>query len=118
MKIAVYDLVGGYYLISQSLENLVRRIRSKINNGDRNLGGDDFDQKIMNWLAEEIQVLKSKLTLRQDPLALQRLKEASEKKLKLKLSSSLRLLKSTLHTSLLPRLVLKHLVRTLTAERI
>jgi len=77
MKIAVYDLGGGTFDISiLELGGGVFEVKST--NGDTHLGGDDFDQVIINWLAEEF--LKAEKTdLRKDPMALQRLKEAAEK---------------------------------------
>jgi molecular chaperone DnaK len=85
MKIAVYDLGGGTFDISVlELGDGVFEVKST--NGDVHLGGDDFDQKIMNWLAEEF-TSEEQIDLRQDPMALQRLKEASEKA-KIELSSS------------------------------
>lgn len=85
MKIAVYDLGGGTFDISVlELGDGVFEVKST--NGDVHLGGDDFDQVIMNWLAEEFKS-EEQIDLRQDPMALQRLKEASEKA-KIELSSS------------------------------
>jgi molecular chaperone DnaK len=85
MKIAVYDLGGGTFDISVlELGDGVFEVKST--NGDVHLGGDDFDQRIMNWLAEEFKGEKN-IDLRKDPMALQRLKEASEKA-KIELSSS------------------------------
>lgn len=85
MKIAVYDLGGGTFDISVlELGDGVFEVKST--NGDVHLGGDDFDQKIINWLAEEFQS-EEQIDLRKDPMALQRLKEASEKA-KIELSSS------------------------------
>lgn len=85
MKIAVYDLGGGTFDISiLELGDGVFEVKST--NGDVHLGGDDFDQRIMNWLAEEFKAEKN-IDLRKDPMALQRLKEASEKA-KIELSSS------------------------------
>ncbi|REG90526.1 molecular chaperone DnaK [Algoriphagus antarcticus] len=85
MKIAVYDLGGGTFDISiLELGDGVFEVKST--NGDVHLGGDDFDQVIMNWLAEEFKS-EEQIDLRQDPMALQRLKEASEKA-KIELSSS------------------------------
>lgn len=85
MKIAVYDLGGGTFDISVlELGDGVFEVKST--NGDVHLGGDDFDQKIINWLAEEFQT-EEQIDLRKDPMALQRLKEASEKA-KIELSSS------------------------------
>lgn len=85
MKIAVYDLGGGTFDISiLELGDGVFEVKST--NGDVHLGGDDFDMRIMNWLAEEFQ-REEGIDLRKDPMALQRLKEASEKA-KIELSSS------------------------------
>lgn len=85
MKIAVYDLGGGTFDISiLELGDGVFEVKST--NGDVHLGGDDFDQVIMNWLAEEFKS-EEQIDLRLDPMALQRLKEASEKA-KIELSSS------------------------------
>jgi molecular chaperone DnaK len=85
MKIAVYDLGGGTFDISVlELGDGVFEVKST--NGDVHLGGDDFDMRIMNWLADEFKTEKN-IDLRKDPMALQRLKEASEKA-KIELSSS------------------------------
>jgi molecular chaperone DnaK len=85
MKIAVYDLGGGTFDISiLELGDGVFEVKST--NGDVHLGGDDFDMRIMNWLADEFQK-EENVDLRKDPMALQRLKEASEKA-KIELSSS------------------------------
>jgi molecular chaperone DnaK len=85
MKIAVYDLGGGTFDISiLELGDGVFEVKST--NGDVHLGGDDFDQVIIDWLASEFQTEES-IDLRQDPMALQRLKEAAEKA-KIELSSS------------------------------
>lgn len=84
MKIAVYDLGGGTFDISiLELGDGVFEVKST--NGDVHLGGDDFDMRIMNWLADEFKTDKN-IDLRKDPMALQRLKEASEKA-KIELSS-------------------------------
>ncbi|MBL7853531.1 MAG: molecular chaperone DnaK [Cyclobacteriaceae bacterium] len=84
MKIAVYDLGGGTFDISiLELGDGVFEVKST--NGDVHLGGDDFDMRIMNWLADEFKAEKN-IDLRKDPMALQRLKEASEKA-KIELSS-------------------------------
>ncbi len=84
-KIAVYDLGGGTFDISiLELGDGVFEVKST--NGDTRLGGDDFDQEIINWLAEEFEKAEG-INLRQDPMALQRLKEAAEKA-KIELSSS------------------------------
>jgi molecular chaperone DnaK len=84
MKIAVYDLGGGTFDISiLELGDGVFEVKST--NGDVHLGGDDFDMRVMNWLADEFKADKN-IDLRKDPMALQRLKEASEKA-KIELSS-------------------------------
>jgi molecular chaperone DnaK len=85
MKIAVYDLGGGTFDISVlELGDGVFEVKST--NGDVHLGGDDFDARIMNWLADEFKADRN-IDLRKDPMALQRLKEAAEKA-KIELSSS------------------------------
>lgn len=84
-KIAVYDLGGGTFDISVlELGDGVFEVKST--NGDVHLGGDDFDQVIIDWLAEEF-LSDENIDLRKDPMALQRLKEAAEKA-KIELSSS------------------------------
>jgi len=84
-KIAVYDLGGGTFDISiLEVGDGVFEVLST--NGDTHLGGDDFDQVIINWLAEEFNKDEG-IDLRKDPMALQRLKEAAEKA-KIELSSS------------------------------
>ncbi|MCM2271871.1 MAG: molecular chaperone DnaK, partial [candidate division Zixibacteria bacterium] len=85
-KIAVYDLGGGTFDISiLEIGDGVFEVRST--NGDTHLGGDDFDQVIIDWMAEEF--LKSNgIDLRKDRMALQRLKEAAEKA-KIELSSTM-----------------------------
>ena len=76
-KIAVFDLGGGTFDISiLELGDGVFEVKST--NGDTHLGGDDFDQKIIDWLAEEFKKQEG-INLREDKLALQRLKEAAEK---------------------------------------
>ena len=78
MKIAVFDFGGGTFDISiMELGEGVFEVKST--NGDTHLGGDDFDQVIIDWLAEEFKSENSNLDLRRDPMALQRLKEAAEK---------------------------------------
>ncbi|HSB92861.1 MAG TPA: molecular chaperone DnaK [Flavitalea sp.] len=85
MKIAVFDLGGGTFDISiLELGDGVFEVKST--NGDTHLGGDDFDKVIMDWLANEYKSEEG-VDLRKDPMALQRLKEASEKA-KVELSSS------------------------------
>ncbi|MBC3542438.1 molecular chaperone DnaK [Rufibacter sediminis] len=84
-KIAVYDLGGGTFDISVlELGDGVFEVLST--NGDTHLGGDDFDQVIIAWLADEFKAEEG-MDLRTDPMALQRLKEAAEKA-KIELSSS------------------------------
>ncbi len=84
-KIAVFDLGGGTFDISVlDLGDGVFEVKST--NGDTHLGGDDFDKVIMDWLANEFKTQEA-IDLRKDPMALQRLKEASEKA-KVELSSS------------------------------
>ena len=83
--IAVFDLGGGTFDISiLELGDGVFEVKST--NGDTHLGGDDFDQVIIDWLANEFKK-EENLDLREDPMALQRLKEAAEKA-KVELSSS------------------------------
>lgn len=84
-KIAVFDLGGGTFDISV-LELGEGVFEVKSTNGDTHLGGDDFDKVIMDWLADEFKKDEA-IDLRKDPMALQRLKEASEKA-KVELSSS------------------------------
>ena len=84
-KIAVYDLGGGTFDISVlELGDGVFEVLST--NGDTHLGGDDFDEVIIDWLADEFRSTED-VDLRKDPMALQRLKEAAEKA-KIELSSS------------------------------
>jgi molecular chaperone DnaK len=108
--IAVFDLGGGTFDISiLELGDGVFEVKST--NGDTHLGGDDFDQVIIDWLAEEFKK-DEKIDLREDPMALQRLKEAAEKA-KIELSSSSKTeinLPYVTATSSGP----KHLVRNLT----
>ena len=85
MKVAVYDLGGGTFDISiMELGDGVFEVLST--NGDTHLGGDDFDQVIIDWLASEFASENSGIDLKKDPMALQRLKEAAEKA-KIELSS-------------------------------
>jgi molecular chaperone DnaK len=85
MKIAVYDLGGGTFDVSiLELGDGVFEVKST--NGDTHLGGDDFDQVIIDWMADEFKN-EENMDLRKDPMALQRLKEAAEKA-KIELSSS------------------------------
>ncbi|MEX2426415.1 MAG: molecular chaperone DnaK [Thermomicrobiaceae bacterium] len=84
-QIAVYDLGGGTYDISiLDLSEGVFQVLAT--NGDTHLGGDDFDQRIIDWLADEFKKQEG-IDLRQDRMALQRLKEAAEKA-KIELSST------------------------------
>jgi molecular chaperone DnaK len=86
-KIAVYDLGGGTYDIS-ILELGDGVFEVKATNGDTHLGGDDFDQKIIDWLVEEFRKDQG-IDLSKDAMALQRLKEAAEKaKMELSTTSS------------------------------
>lgn len=112
-KIAVFDLGGGTFDISiLELGDGVFEVKST--NGDTHLGGDDFDHVIIDWLADEFQKEEG-IDLRQDPMALQRLKEAAEKA-KIELSS-------TTSTEInLPYImpvngIPKHLVKTLTRAK-
>ena len=112
-KIAVFDLGGGTFDISiLELGDGVFEVKST--NGDTHLGGDDFDQVIIDWLAEEFKADEN-MDLRQDPMALQRLKEAAEKA-KVELSSSTQTeinLPYVTATNSGP----KHLVRTLSRSQ-
>lgn len=84
-KIAVFDLGGGTFDISVlELGDGVFEVKST--NGDTHLGGDDFDHRIIDWLADEF-MKDEGIDLRKDPMALQRLKEAAEKA-KIELSSA------------------------------
>ena len=85
LKIAVYDLGGGTFDIS-ILELGEGVFEVKSTNGDTHLGGDDFDQRVIDWLAAEFKA-EENVDLKKDPMALQRLKEAAEKA-KIELSSS------------------------------
>ena len=85
MKIAVFDLGGGTFDIS-ILEFGGGVFEVLSTNGDTHLGGDDFDQVIINWLADAFKAEEG-VDLRKDPMAMQRLKEAAEKA-KIELSSS------------------------------
>lgn len=114
LKIAVFDLGGGTFDVSiLELGDGVFEVKST--DGDTHLGGDDFDQKIIDWLAEEFKKDHPTVDLRKDPMALQRLKEAAEKA-KIELSSS------TQTEINLPYImpidgIPQHLVRTLTRAR-
>ena len=85
-KIAIYDLGGGTFDIS-ILEIGDGVFEVKATNGDTHLGGDDFDQRLMDWVAEEFKKDQG-IDLRKDAMALQRLKEAVEKA-KCELSSTM-----------------------------
>jgi len=75
-KIAVFDLGGGTFDISiLELGDGVFEVKST--NGDTHLGGDDFDQKVLNWIADEFNASDG-INLKKDPMALQRLREAAE----------------------------------------
>ncbi len=113
MKIAVFDLGGGTFDIS-ILEFGSGVFEVLSTNGDTHLGGDDFDQVIIDWMANEFKSEEG-IDLKQDPMALQRLKEAAEKA-KIELSSS------TTTEINLPYItavggVPKHLVKTLTRAK-
>lgn len=113
IKVAVFDLGGGTFDISiLELGDGVFEVKST--NGDTHLGGDDFDEVIIDWLAEEFKKDEG-IDLRKDPMALQRLKEAAEKA-KVELSSS------TSTEINLPYImpvdgVPKHLVKTLSRSK-
>ncbi len=85
-KIAVYDLGGGTYDIS-ILEVGDDTVEVKSTNGDTHLGGDDFDQRIIEWILSEFKKQEG-IDLSKDPLALQRVKEAAEKA-KIELSTAM-----------------------------
>lgn len=112
-KIVVFDFGGGTHDVSiLELGDGVFEVLST--DGDTHLGGDDVDQKIINWLAEEF-MTEEEMDLRKDPMALQRLKEAAEKA-KIELSSSSQTeinLPYVTATASGP----KHLVRTLTRAK-
>ena len=113
MKIAVFDLGGGTFDISiLELGDGVFEVKST--DGDTHLGGDDFDQTIIDWLAAEF-ISEEGIDLRKDPMALQRLKEAAEKA-KIELSSSSQTeinLPYIMPVNGIP----KHLVKTLTRAK-
>src|SRR6185312_9154763 len=83
-QIAVYDLGGGTFDIS-ILEIGEGTFHVKSTNGDTHLGGDDFDQRIIEWIVDEFRKEQG-IDLRQDRMAVQRLKEAAERA-KIELSS-------------------------------
>ncbi len=113
MKIAVFDLGGGTFDISiLELGDGVFEVKST--DGDTHLGGDDFDQVIIDWLSEEFKKDEG-VDLKKDPMALQRLKEAAEKA-KIELSSSSQTeinLPYIMPVDGIP----KHLVKTLTRAK-
>lgn len=114
MKVAVYDLGGGTFDISiLELGGGVFEVKST--NGDTHLGGDDFDQKIIDWLASEFASENSGVDLKKDPMALQRLKEAAEKaKIELSNMTSTEInLPYIMPVDGMP----KHLVKTLTRAK-
>ena len=114
MKVAVFDLGGGTFDISiMELGDGVFEVKST--NGDTHLGGDDFDQKVIDWLAQEFAAENGGADLKKDPMALQRLKDAAEKA-KIELSNQ------TSTQINLPYImpvdgVPKHLVKTLTRAK-
>ncbi len=113
MKVAVFDLGGGTFDISiLDLGDGVFEVMST--NGNTHLGGDDFDRKVINWLADEFQSEKG-IDLRKDPMALQRLKEAAEKA-KIELSSSQQTEINLPYITVADG-VPQHLVRTLTRAK-
>ena len=112
-KIAVYDLGGGTFDISiLELGDGVFEVKST--NGNTHLGGDDFDERIINWLADEFQKDEG-IDLRKDPMALQRLKESAEKaKIELSAASETEInLPYIMPVDGIP----KHLVRKLTRAK-
>ncbi|MCG1035623.1 molecular chaperone DnaK [Polaribacter sargassicola] len=112
-KIVVFDFGGGTHDVSiLELGDGVFEVLAT--DGDTHLGGDDVDEKIINWLAEEFQA-EENMDLRKDPMALQRLKEAAEKaKIELSSSSSTEInLPYVTATASGP----KHLVRTLSRAK-
>lgn len=113
IKVAVYDLGGGTFDISiLELGDGVFEVKST--NGNTHLGGDDFDQRIIDWLADEFKNDEG-IDLHKDPMALQRLKEAAEKaKIELSSSASTEInLPYIMPVDGIP----KHLVRTLTRAK-
>ncbi|MES2617371.1 MAG: molecular chaperone DnaK [Bacteroidota bacterium] len=114
MKIVVFDCGGGTHDVSVlELGDGVFEVKST--DGDTHLGGDDFDQKIIDWLVQEFKDENGGLDISKDPMALQRLKEAAEKA-KIELSST------TTSEINLPYImpvdgIPKHLVRSLTRAK-
>jgi molecular chaperone DnaK len=113
IKVAVYDLGGGTFDIS-ILELGEGVFEVKSTNGNTHLGGDDFDHRIIDWLADEFKKDEG-IDLHKDPMAMQRLKEAAEKaKIELSSSSSTEInLPYIMPVDGMP----KHLVRTLTRAK-
>lgn len=112
-KIVVFDCGGGTHDVSVlELGDGVFEVKST--DGDTHLGGDDFDQKIIDWLADEFKSSDS-VDLRKDPMALQRLKEAAEKA-KIELSNSLQTEINLPYITVVDN-VPRHLVRTLTRAK-
>ncbi len=113
-KVAVFDLGGGTFDISiLELGDGVFEVMST--NGDTHLGGDDFDQVIIDWLAQEFASENHGIDLKKDPMALQRLKEAAEKaKIELSNQSSTEInLPYIMPVDGIP----KHLVKSLTRAK-
>ena len=114
MKVAVFDLGGGTFDISiMELGDGVFEVKST--NGDTHLGGDDFDQKVIDWLAQEFAAENGGADLKKDPMALQRLKYAAE-------NAKIELSNQTSTEINLPYImpvdgVPKHLVKTLTRAK-
>src|SRR5574344_281495 len=114
MKVAVYDLGGGTFDISiLELGDGVFEVKST--NGDTHLGGDDFDQNIIEWLAREFATDNGGIDLKKDPMALQRLKEAAEKA-KIELSNAASAEINLPYITAVDG-VPKHLVKTLTRAK-
>jgi len=113
LKVAVFDLGGGTFDVSiLELGDGVFEVKST--NGDTHLGGDDFDQVIIQWLASEFKADEG-MDLTRDPMALQRLKEAAEKA-KIELSSSSESEINLPYITVVDN-VPKHLVRKLTRAK-
>ncbi len=114
MKIVVFDCGGGTHDVSV-LELGDGVFEVKATDGDTHLGGDDFDQRIIEWLVQEFKNENSNIDLSKDPMALQRLKEAAEKaKIELSNTTSSEInLPYIMPVDGIPR----HLVRTLTRAK-
>ncbi|HOO18878.1 MAG TPA: molecular chaperone DnaK, partial [Paludibacteraceae bacterium] len=114
MKIVVFDCGGGTHDVS-ILELGDGVFEVKATDGDTHLGGDDFDQRIIEWLVQEFKNENSGVDLSKDPMALQRLKEAAEKaKIELSTATSTEInLPYIMPVDGIPR----HLVRTLTRAK-